>query len=45
MATNVHVVIGYIPVLTKEKASVIRARGGVARTIRATRSDRGKKRK
>jgi len=45
MATNVHGVIGYIPVLTKEKAAVVRARGGVARTIRATRSDRGKKRK
>lgn len=31
--------------ITKEQASVYRARGGVSRALRATRSDAGKKRK
>jgi len=31
--------------LSKESAAIIRGRGGVGRTIRATRSDKGKKRK
>ena len=45
MATNKwHVVIpqGHI---SKSLAKEYRSRGGVARTIRATRSDKGKKRK
>lgn len=43
--TNVHGVIMYHTNLSKEQAKSIRARGGVAKTIRATRSDKGKKRK
>ena len=31
--------------LTKEQAATYRSRGGVGRTLRATRSDAGKKRK
>jgi hypothetical protein len=45
MATNKHGVIIPIGKITRESAAAIRARGGVARTIRATRSDKGKKRK
>lgn len=45
MATNKHGVIVPIGTLTREKAAEVRSRGGVARTIRATRSDKGKKRK
>lgn len=45
MATNKHGVIVSAGVLTREQAAAIRSRGGVARTVRATRSDKGKKRK
>lgn len=45
MATNKYGVIIPIGKVTRENAAAIRARGGVARTIRATRSDKGKKRK
>lgn len=45
MATNKYGVIMPIGNLTRENAAQIRSRGGVARTIRATRSDKGKKKK
>ena len=44
MATNKHGVIIPAGTVSKQKAAEIRSRGGVARTIRATRSDKGKKR-
>ena len=45
MATNKWHVILPQGNITKSEAKMYRSRGGVAKTIRATRSDKGKKRK
>jgi hypothetical protein len=45
MATNKWHVILPQGTISKEQAKTYRGRGGVAKTIRATRSDKGKKRK
>jgi hypothetical protein len=45
MATNKWGVIVPSGHISKSKAAEYRSRGGVSRTIRATRSDKGRKRK
>jgi len=45
MATNKWGVIIPQGTISKSKAAEYRSRGGVAKTIRATRSDKGRKRK
>ena len=45
MATNKYGVIVPLGRISKAKAAEYRSRGGVSRTMRATRSDKGTKRK